>query len=87
MSYANKREELEMESSDRGLYKTDPEMIHKINNHEFPAFWPLIPLSNFTKDAYKTDQIHTTHQNGDEPLELHSSYELSIKGLFKNYSY
>lgn len=79
MSYINKREEFENQNSGRHLFKTDPEMFTKIKDNTF-GFWSLSPLSNFNKDAYKTDQIHMNPQYGDKPLDYLSSCEAEVVG-------
>lgn len=77
MSHSNKREELEYKNSDRNLYKTHPEVIKKIKDFAF-GFFPLIPLSNSTKN----NQFHMSPHFGDEPIELHSSYDATFGFFF-----
>ena len=84
-----KKEELEFENSDRQLFGSnntnfENNYLEKLSESEL-ALWPLVPLTNFAKDAYKNDNIYMGKNFGDEaPEEMMSEdNEKKPEGLGK----
>ena len=85
MQFSNKREELEYEASDHKLFNAthhtlEQNFIQKVNNSEISSVWPLIPLINFEKEAYKHDEVYLFNKQGDEPIDQNESQKL-IKSI------
>lgn len=77
MFFKNTREELEYDSSGQKIYSSEEEkFFKKVSESEMATLaWPLVPLMNFAKDAYKTDNIYLSNQGGDDPINCSASFD------------
>ena len=104
MNFENKRGQLEYESSEKEEFKTESEnpekIMEKMSESSIAAGWPIFPLLNFEKEAYKKDEVYLGNKSGDEPLEMmESEYALNMiiptdkgeqikdKGFFADHSF
>lgn len=78
MIFKNTREELEYNASDKKIYsRKERKLLRKVTISEMaPLAWPLAPLMNYAKDAYKRDSVYLSNQVGDNPLNCSGSLDL-----------